>query len=130
MSPTLQTAPSLAADEFTIYVLVRTDISLAQQIVQASHACAEVGRAHYREHHGTASLVLLAVADPTELRAAQLQLAGKAVRTVMFHEPDFQMGDSALATEPLAAKQRKYLRRWPLWRPTLPQPSAPTLLAA
>ena len=106
----------------TIYVLVRTDISLAQQIVQAAHATAEAARSLYRSEHGIASLVLLAVLDKASLHQAQLQLQHKGIACELFHEPDFGMGDSALATQPVPDAMRKHFRSWPLW--TAPQPAS------
>lgn len=100
----------------TLYVLVRKDIALEQQIVQATHAGVEAGRSFYLPQHGIASVILLAVPDMQALHAAQALLHAKGVKTELFHEPDFGMGDSALATEPLLEEQRKLLSSWPLWR--------------
>jgi hypothetical protein len=99
----------------TIYVLIRLDISLAQQMVQAAHAAAEAGRQFYKSPHGIASLIVLSVANQEKLYAAQAQLHRKGVANTVFFEPDFGIGDSALATEPLLDHQRKYMRGWPLW---------------
>lgn len=108
----------------TFYVLVRTDISLAQQLVQVAHAAAEAGRAFYRPEHGIASAIVLAVPGKAALLAAQAKLVARGVATELFHEPDFGIGDSALATEPLSDEQRKLLRSWPLWRAPDATPAA------
>ena len=105
-------------DKHTLYVLVRTDIPAAQQMVQAAHAAAEAARTFYRPEHGIASLIVLAVADKARLHQAQRQLQAKGIDCELFHEPDFGIGDSALATQPLRDEQRKHLRRWPLWAPS------------
>lgn len=116
--PYLVSAPSALALEpakRTFYVLVRKDISQAQQMVQAVHAAAEAARQHYRPEQGIASAIVLEVADQAALHRAREQLARKGIQTELFFEPDFGIGDSALATEPLPDEQRKHLRGWPLW---------------
>ena len=100
----------------TIYVVIRTDIRIEQQVVQAIHAGAEAGRSFYQPEHGIASLVLLAVPDVEALYSLRDRLTSKGVRTELFYEPDFQMGHSALATEPLGQDRRKFLRGLPLWK--------------
>lgn len=109
-----QTAPS----KHTLYVLVRKDISLAQQLVQTGHAAAEAGKQFYRQAHGIASLIVLSVPDKAALLKAHKHLEGKGLRTALFFEPDFNIGHSALATEPLPTEQRKHLMSWPLWKPS------------
>jgi hypothetical protein len=117
-------------DKRTIYVLVRQDIPIEQQIVQSSHAAAEAARSHYRDHHGIASVVLLSVPDRHALLAARERLRAKGIQSELFFEPDFNMGHSALATEPIPNGMRHHLRSWGLWRldraldrsPRLPSP--------
>lgn len=111
----VSSAPAMEPAKRTFYVLVRTDISLAQQMVQAVHAAAEAARDHYRPDHGIASAIVLQVPNQAALLQAQAQLHAKGIQTKLFFEPDFDMGDSALATEPVTDEQRKLLRRWPLW---------------
>lgn len=115
---------SANSSKHTLYVLVRTDIPAAQQMVQAAHAAAETGRANYRSEHGIASLIVLAVPDKDALHRALRQLRGKGIACELFHEPDFGIGDSALATQPLPDAQRKHLRGWPLWIPAFAKPAA------
>ena len=100
----------------TVYVLVRTDLSLEQQLVQSSHAVLEAGRSLYGPEHGIASVIVLAVADQAALYRAHEELLRRGVECELFFEPDFDMGHSALATQPLRDTQRRLLRKWPLWR--------------
>lgn len=104
-----------AACSHVLYVLVRTDIALAQQLVQAAHAAAEAARRFYRHEHGTASLVVLAVPDGAALHRAHERLLAHGIEHEMFFEPDDAMGHSAIGTEPLCARRRRALRRYPLW---------------
>lgn len=52
-------------------------------------------------------MVALVVQDENELLAAQARLAGKGIRTVAFHEPDFDTGFSAIASEPIWSGQKR-----------------------
>lgn len=105
----------------TIYVLVRRDLSGAQQIVQVAHATylagTQFGAPPY--HH----LVLCAVSNEEALLRAQRLLEQAQIRSVLFYEPDADategpaMGQTALCTEPLTQQgQRNVLRGYPLWK--------------
>lgn len=120
--------PAASPAKRTIYVLVRADIPLAQQVVQAAHATAEAGRHFYRSpaEHGIASLIVLSVPDRAALLAAQVRLTAKGISSTLFFEPDFGIGESALGTEPLLDEQRKHLMGWPLWRGLVPAQSSQT----
>lgn len=104
---------------YTIYVFVRKDIPLEQQLVQLGHAAAEVGRSFYAEGHGTASLIALSVPDEQALLTAQRMLRPSKLRTVLFHEPDFGIGNAALGVEPVEPQKRELFRNWSLWRPDM-----------
>lgn len=119
-----ETALTATPEKHTFYVLVRQDMPLHHQVVQAVHAAAEASRQHYRDEHGIASAIVLTVKDLAGLHDARAKLTNKGVSTELFYEPDFGIGDSALATEPLTDSQRKLLRNWPLWRaPEVPAQS-------
>ena len=97
-----------------LYVLVRQDISPEQQLVQASHAAFEAGLRFYGADSPTSSLIALTVPHQKALLRAQRKLTALGIRTFTFFEPDFGMGESALATEPLMGAQRAPLRGYPL----------------
>lgn len=101
-----------------VYVLVREDISLEQQMVQASHAALEAGFRFQQPAGDTSSLILLSIPNRESLEnaARELQLVG--IDHHMFFEPDFDMGHSALATRPLYGAERKRMRKYPLYRAT------------
>lgn len=112
--------PESAADgrKRTIYVFVRTDISLEQQMVQASHAAAEAARRFYRPEHGIASLIVLSASSPARLRKAQAQLQALGIEHDTFFEPSWDMGESAVGTRPLLEAERPLLKGWQLWKAT------------
>lgn len=100
-----------------VYVLIRQDISLEQQLVQASHAALEAGFRFQQPAEDTASLIMLAAKDEHALRQAALDLESEGIDHHMFYEPDFgPMGHSALATRPLYGAERKLMRKYPLYR--------------
>lgn len=109
----------------TIYVFVRTDITVEQQIVQAAHAAAEAGRRFYAPEHGIASLIVLAVSGPAKLQKAAKRLQALDIDFDVFFEPSWEMGHSALATRPLLDSERPLLKAWQLWK--LPHPKSPAV---
>lgn len=113
------------------YVLVREDLALEQQLVQACHAALEAGFA-FDAPARTSSLIVCTVPDRNALQAAQQRLARYGIRTQMFFEPDWEMGHSALATEPLTQrKQRFAMSTYPLFRSVpaaAPSPASETAL--
>lgn len=104
-----------------IYVLVREDIPLEQQLVQACHAASEAG-ASFNGGIRNSSLIVCTVPDRAALLAARERLARYGIQTLMFFEPSWDMGHSALATQPITArKQRFAMNIYPLFRaPAVP----------
>lgn len=81
------------------YIIVRKDISTEQIAVQAAHAALELG---YRcdTPLNTTHIVLLEVANEENLLKISEELTFNGKKHYLFHEPDFGIGYSALATEP------------------------------
>ena len=106
-----------------IYVLVRDDIPLEQQLVQACHAASDAGAALNGDLRSS-SLIVCTVPDLPALLAARARLERYGIRNEMFFEPSWDMGYSALATEPVTArKQRFAMNIYPLFRaPAAPAP--------
>jgi hypothetical protein len=100
----------------TPYVLVRTDIPLADQIVQVSHVCLQAGH-RFNQPEPPCHLVLLSVPSETHLQSALVSVRMAGVRYTVFYEPDEQMGYTAACTEPLDSFYKRIFRRFPLWRP-------------
>lgn len=99
--------------DYYTYVIVRTDIPLADQIVQACHASQESGFAHTPMlEDPPVNIVLFQVENQMKLLdvASKLHLTHK-----LFFEPDDQMGYTALATLPTKERKIKLFRRLKLW---------------
>lgn len=97
------------------YILVRTDLSVAQQAVQACHAALEAGFLFQRPQDHP-HLVLLEVKDEGTLLDEQARLEAEGIPHAMFFEPDNETGYSALATAPLSREAGRAFRRLPLWK--------------
>lgn len=107
------------------YVLVRQDIPLEQQMVQACHAALEAGFA-FEEPTTPPSLIVCTVPDLQALLQARERWQRYGIRSALFFEPSWSMGYSAMASEPLhSRKQRFAMSVYPLFR--APAPLAPCL---
>ena len=93
------------------YVAVRTDIPLADQMVQAVHAGQEAAFAVSKPDRPV-HLVLFQVKNEEEL----LKVASKLhLEHRLFYEPDDGMAHTALATLPTLERKVKAFNRLKLW---------------
>lgn len=98
------------------YIIIREDLPLEHQMVQASHAALEAGF-RFPKPKETSYLIMLAAKNQQELQAAADELAGQGIDHHLFYEPDFgPMGHSALATRPLFGEERRLMRKFRLFR--------------
>lgn len=96
-------------------MLVRTDLSPAQQIVQACHAAHEAG-IHLGDTSSVSSFVLCSIRDEESLKLAALKLESRGIRHRTFVEPVLDGQVTALATEPVSGAARKAFSSYPLWK--------------
>lgn len=96
-----------------MYVLVRTDLSPSQQIVQSCHAVIEAS--------GTISpnldhphLVLCGVKSEEQLAHSLQSLREKGIVCKPFYEADLGGQLTAFATEPIFDDQRQFFRKFQL----------------
>ncbi len=101
-------------------MFVRTDLPLADQIVQVGHVCLEAGGGFAIP--ADCRLVALAVPNRETLLACLDFCREREIACRSFVEPDSAdeiaaepMGLTAICTEPLINARRKYLRRFRLW---------------
>ena len=109
-----------------MYVFVRTDMTAAQQIVQAAHATYEAGWKFDKPEHPL-HLILFGVRNEAELLKASERIGINGVDHCMFYEPDYDTGYTAIATEPLYGEQRAIMRKYDLY---LPDTDAEKLISA
>lgn len=101
-----------------VYILVRTDLSIEQQSVQAIHA--GMAATHkFKELSEDTRLALLAVPSEKELEGWMHKLTEKGIAFEPFFEPDYETGYSALATIPISSTQGRCMKSLNLWSPAL-----------
>lgn len=99
-----------------IYTFIREDISPEQKIVQIGHACHEAGKRASTDRD-ISSLILLSSRDQEDLERIAMKLDSRGIKFYMFHEPDNNMGFSAICTEPIYDSAiRSFFRKWDLFR--------------
>lgn len=98
-------------------MFVRTDLPLAQQIVQAVHAAYEAGRDYAREEPYSDqrfSVVICQIPNEQKLLFEYERLKRNGTVSTLFREPDIGNQATAFATEPVA--DRKFFSRYQLWK--------------
>lgn len=93
---------------------MRTDIPLADQIVQVGHACLEAG-SYFEQPSKPCNLVVLSVPSERHLQEAVARVQFAGIRCIVFYEPDDDMGYTAACSEPVQANSRRIFKRFPLW---------------
>lgn len=94
---------------------MRTDIPIADQLVQVGHACLEAGN-RFAQPEASCHLVLFGVPSEARLLDAAAWLNAAGIRSVAFFEPDDGLGYTAICTEPVLGSTRRLLKRFQLWR--------------
>jgi hypothetical protein len=93
------------------YLFIRKDLSIPQQIVQASHAALEAGH-RFGEH---SHLVCIGVDGETKLHQAACLLDDLGINYQMFHETDIGQ-NTAICTTPLRGDERKPMKKFKLYK--------------
>ena len=96
------------------YIFIRKDLSVEQQIVQASHAALEAGF-RFTQPEKTSHIVLIGIDGQEELEKISSYLIDENILHEMFFEPDYD-GYTSIATQPIFGEQRKPLKKFPLHR--------------
>jgi hypothetical protein len=89
-----------------LYVVVREDLSSAQQAVQSAHACIEVARNTQIDKHP--NLVMLTIKDEHKLQKFSDDLG---IPVQEFREPDIGNQLTAIAAGPLFGEDRRKFRK-------------------
>ncbi len=97
-----------------VIAVVRTDIPLADQMVQVGHTCLAAGHC-FEQPDDSGHLMVMAVPSLAALYEVSARCKVTGIRHVLFYEPDEGMGYTALCTEPIMGEVRRVLRKLPLW---------------
>jgi len=95
--------------EYT-YCFIRKDIPIHAQIIQTAHACLQSDKPKTVN-----SIILFEVKNEEHLIKTNEYLQGRGLKTYMFFEPDYDMGYTAIATEPLQGEDRTIMSRFRMW---------------
>lgn len=95
-----------------IYVFIRKDLSLPQQVVQSSHACIEAAKSFLSNDLEHPHLVVLGVKGEHQLYTAAQKLDKAGIRYRTFIEPDRNDEATAIATEPVFGEKRHLFRTY------------------
>ena len=94
-----------------MYLFVREDLSVPQQIVQGSHATFEIGR--FTTEDISPNLVLIGVKDVYGLQRIEEMLNEHSIPYHQFYEPD--IGEfTAISTTPISGDVRSVFKRFSL----------------
>ena len=82
--------------------------------MQVGHVCYEAGL-KFKADPDT-YLVLCQVASEEDLLEAEMRLNDAGIETHKFHEPDDNLGFTAICSHPVCGEQRKLFRKFRSWR--------------
>jgi hypothetical protein len=99
-----------------VYIIVRKDIKKEYQLVQACHAALEAGFAFSAKEGVIHHLVVLEVANEWELDEVSICLNEENIKFKKFYESWRNIGNTALATEPIVKQSEGILRSLPLYK--------------
>jgi hypothetical protein len=94
---------------------VRQDISIPQQLVQASHAAHESGLYHSASGQ-TNSIIIFGTKNKEELESL-LEKFRPQLDCYPFYEPYKDTGLTAFATKPITETDRHLFKQFKLWKP-------------
>lgn len=95
-------------------MVVRTDLSIPQQLCQAVHAAHESGIKFGNKDHIT-SVVVCSVPNESSLISELEKTESRGIKTILFREPDINNQATAFATEPIPNNNRKIFSKLKLW---------------
>lgn len=85
------------------------------QIIQAAHATQEITK-EIDHPERTCHFILFEAKDEDDLKNIKLKLDDRGIKSHMFHEPDYDTGYTAIATEPIYGDDRKFFRRFKMYK--------------
>jgi hypothetical protein len=59
---------------------------------------------------------MLSIANEEKLLMIKDELDERGIQSYMFFEPDYNMGYTAICTEPIYNDDRKYFKKFQLWK--------------
>ena len=97
-------------------MIIRKDLPVAQQLVQAAHAAHESGLHLCQDKSKVNYLIALEVSNEEKLLLARERLENRGIKSILFREPDRNDEATAICTEPILGNRRRIFSKYPLWR--------------
>lgn len=126
MGARLRRFDSCKADQFFmlndkyIYVFVRQDLTIPQQLVHTNHAVYEMSKAYFNEYIDTWIPAVIAIGTPNEKTLVKVsnKLRGNNIPHFMWKDPEHpELGEFvAIATYPLDLEQKEILKDYRLYK--------------
>jgi len=91
-----------------LYVFVRQDIPVPQQIVQSNHAVFSLVTL-LQLQFSVPNIIVIGVPDVKALERVQLKLKSNSIKHYAWTEPDFDFGFTSIATVPLSVEEKSVL---------------------
>ena len=95
--------------------MVRTDLAIPQQIVQAAHAAQESGFLTNKLTGSVNNLIVCQTINEESLLIEYDKLLNNGIQVILFREPDLGNQVTSLSTIPLSKESRRFFRKWKLW---------------
>jgi hypothetical protein len=96
-----------------VYVIVREDLTLADKLVQCSHATYESGQM-FKNNADCISIIVLSVPDLDKLEYAEKYLKSKKIQYCTYTEQSSGLGKTAIATEAVSTELRSVFKKYHL----------------
>jgi hypothetical protein len=96
-----------------VYVAIRSDLTTAQQLVQAAHATQESGAQFGCPEH--CHMVVCEVNGIEGLKKFCEVCGNAGIQYSLFYEPDYDLGYTSACTEPITGQERSHFRRFQLF---------------
>lgn len=111
----------MSLDDKYIYVFVRQDLALVDQVVSVGHACFHLGL--FRTGDGLPSIVAIGVPHTKAMDRVKAKLIAKQLPHYDWEDPDFKAGVTAIAVGPLSRFDKEALANYRLlsYSPGAPQ---------
>lgn len=103
-------------DDLYIYVFVRQDLPIAEQLVHATHAAYHAGNLCF-PLEGIPNLVVIGLPHVGSLAKAVRKLKEAGIEAYVWNDTDTNYGPTAIATQPLPRAAKDLLKQYRLYAP-------------
>jgi len=85
------------------------------QIIQTAHATQEIAK-QIKHPDRTCHLILFEAKNEEHLIGIKEKLDEQGIKAHMFHEPDWNTGYTAIATEPIYGEDRQFFKKFKMFK--------------